>query len=149
MSAGCLAAKIFFFKKKKQQKMKNEKILPSPSPLPKKNKNKSKPWTLKGRTPPLRRLIGYGKLATALYFVSSAILACVLQSVRSSMTEQAVQDLVQRLAQMEEHVNTAGQARDGGSPAQGREPCQSCGECSNNPQQELQEYATAPCQLHW
>ena len=39
-----------------------------------------------------------------------AILACVLQSVRSLVTEKAVQDLVQRIAHMEEHMNSAGHA---------------------------------------
>ena len=38
------------------------------------------------------------------------------------MTEQTVQDLVQRIAQMEEHMSTAGQAnRDAGSRAQAAE----------------------------
>ena len=45
---------------------------------------------------------GWKKLARALYFVLT-IVACVPQVVRSWRTEQTVQDLVQRIAQMEEH----------------------------------------------
>ena len=62
--------------------------------------------------------VGCGKLRRALYLVF-AFLAYVLQRVRSSMTEPTVQDLLHRIAQMEEHMNTAGQAtRDAGSRAQ-------------------------------
>ena len=56
------------------------------------------------------RCVGCGKLARAL-----SILDCVFQTVRSSMTEQTVPDQVQRIAQMEEHMNTASQSiRDAG-----------------------------------
>ena len=48
-------------------------------------------------------------LAIVLYFVF-AIPACVLQSVKGAVTELAVEDLVQLIAQMEAHMNTAGQA---------------------------------------
>ena len=60
------------------------------------------------------RCVGCGKLAMALYLVF-AILACALQRVRSSME-------VQRIAQMEEHMNTARQAiRDAWFRAQAAE----------------------------
>ena len=59
------------------------------------------------------------KLARVLYLVCHP---CFCPPVRSSTTEQAGQELVQRIAQMEEHMNTAVQSiPDAGLRAQAAE----------------------------
>ena len=69
------------------------------------------------------------------------------------MTEQAVQDPVPRIAQMEAHLNTASQAiqaiRDATERATAAENRARGAEQQLQELQEKQEFVQELCQLHW